>query len=55
MKKITIKNSESRPSHYRVVINISDDISLGCILSKYELKKLNVEIDEIINTIENEE
>lgn len=46
--KIEITTSEMQPGKYRVVINVTDEYSVGVILTKGELKTLYSDIQDVL-------
>ena len=50
MLKAYITESESRPSYYRLVINVTDEYSTGTILSRAELAQLMSSIQNILDS-----
>lgn len=50
MLKAYIVASDSRPSYYRLVINVTDEYSVGTILSRAELAQLLSSIQNILDS-----
>lgn len=48
MKKIEIKESTIITNKFRLIINVSDDYSVGVLLSKAELNTIKTEIEEVL-------
>ena len=54
MKKIEIKPSESSPDKIRLIINVEENISIGVLLEKSELNLIKNEIEEILDSMQND-
>jgi len=48
MKKIELKSSDLSPGKFRLIINPTEDYSVGIIISKSELNLIKNEIEEIL-------